>query len=157
MPCRHHCHAVEWVETGGEVLAAAAAGEANEDEEEHEHDGGGDGDADEHQEAEAEHPHGLRQPPVEVPLGPLRRRRPALVVVLLRKRKYLSFSKFLGWNDQLDGNKLVSFSLESGQDLRDLWQHDDDCYCCCFERNEMHHSPKRNYQCTETKLNRAKV
>jgi hypothetical protein len=66
-------------------------------------------------------------------------------------------SKFLGWNNQLDGNKLVSFSLESGQDLRNLWQRDDDCYCCCFERNEMHHSPKRNYQCTETKQNRAKV
>jgi hypothetical protein len=29
-------------------------------------------------------------------------------------------SKFLGWNNQLDRNKLVSFSLESGQDLINL-------------------------------------
>ena len=28
--------------------------------------------------------------------------------------------KLLGWNHQLDGNKLVSFSLESGHYLRNL-------------------------------------
>lgn len=75
------------VEVGGEQVAAAAAaaGEADEDEEEHEHDGGADGDADEHPEAEPEDGRRLRQPPVEVPRAPVRRRR-ALPVVVLRRR-----------------------------------------------------------------------
>jgi hypothetical protein len=75
------------VEIGGEQVAAAAAavGEADEDEEEHEHDGGADGDADENPEAEAEDRRRLRQPPVEVPRAPVRRRR-ALPVAMLRRR-----------------------------------------------------------------------
>jgi hypothetical protein len=73
------------VGVGGEAAAAAAAGEADEDEEEHEHDGGADGDADEHPEAEAEDGRRLRQPPVEVPGAPVRRRR-ALPVAMPRRR-----------------------------------------------------------------------
>jgi hypothetical protein len=75
------------VEVGREhlVAAAAAAREADEDEEEHEHDGGADGDADEHPEAEPEHRRLLRQPPVEVPRAPVRRRTALLVVVPQRR------------------------------------------------------------------------
>jgi hypothetical protein len=74
---------LEQLGVGGE--AAAAAGEADEDEEEHEHDGGADGDADEHPEAEAEDGRRLRQPPVEVPGAPVRRRR-VLPVATPRRR-----------------------------------------------------------------------
>lgn len=68
------------VQIGCEVIAAPApAGEADEDEDQDEHDGGADGDADEHPEAEPEHRRALRQPPVEVPGAPHRRRRALLV------------------------------------------------------------------------------
>ena len=57
--------------------------------------------------------------------------------------------EFFGWNNQLDGNKLVTFSLKSRYDLRNLRKKK--------RGKETHHSYQHHYKCTETRLKRANV